>query len=177
MNFYNQNNKAITVASSKFNTIAYTDPEARVHELNMILRFLNNKLRQQNIFKSERSFKHACEIIEKQVYSYIYKNALQPRGEVDNERDELFKGLLEDLAVSINERGLHSNSVRNQIEIKPRFMSGCPWKPAVMELKMLNAFCSPKAKCECIGRTLQKIVQLLFLSSPGVWVVQILARL
>merc|ERR1712061_529907 len=86
--------------------------------------------------------------------------ALMPNGEADVQRDELFS---EHLMI------LEKNVVRGQLEvldIPQRFQVGAPWHAALTELRMLNAFCSPKDKVSCIGRTCQKIVSLLRLACP-----------
>ena len=163
-NFYQANSKALQVTADKFRKFEYSQQDERVEEINKVFKFLVSKLSRQNLFRTQKSFNLAMDLIEKQIYSSIYKNALQPRGEVDNDRDELFNQLVDDLSASIAVSGISSS----QLEIKHRYMSGAPWRPAVLELKMLNCFCSPKSKVECIGRTLQKIVHLLRLSSPEV---------
>ena len=82
---------------------------------------------QSGLFRDKSHFAVACEFIEIQVYTVIYKNALQPRGEVDNQRDEIFQKHLVELSEQI---------VLGQgdclVKIKDKYLTGAPWRPAIL---------------------------------------------
>merc|ERR1719500_1523501 len=108
-------------------------------------------------FRKESEMATAQTIIERKVYACVYKTALCPNGDVDVARDEKYTEILE-----ILERKMLQGF--DFLEIPQKYQVGAPWTPAVIELKMLNAFCTPKDKVRCIGRTCRKIVHLLRLS-------------
>merc|ERR1712226_1475013 len=128
-----------------------------------IVQHLTKKVADLGMFKKGPELEMSEVYIERKIYSKIYTYALLPNG--DTGRDEKYNEILEVLEKNISMNG--ADVLETVLGIPQKFQVGAPWSPAITELKMLNAFTSPKDKVQCIGLTCRKIVHLLRLSQPS----------
>lgn len=158
--FINLHRKGIEAWHYNFRSLPAIPPTQRVDSMFNFLDQLNGKIQDLDSFKTLEEQAIAELFLERKLYAKVYKQALLPNGDIDFLRDEKYNEHLEILEETIKKDG------PGMLDISDKYLVGAPWYPAVVELKMLNAFCSPRDKVLCIGRTCQKIVHLLKLSDP-----------
>ena len=161
ISFISLHRKGIDAWLYNFKQLPAIPPQQRVDSMFNFLAHLNGKIQDLDSFKTVEEQTIAELFLERKLYAKVYKQALLPNGDVDYARDEKYSEILGILESKIKTEGF------GMLEISDKYAVGAPWFPAVIELKMLNAFCSPRDKVLCIGRTCQKIVHLLKLSDPG----------
>ncbi|CAF3722697.1 unnamed protein product [Adineta steineri] len=96
--------------------------------------------------------------IERMVMAKIYTAALYPNGQIDVQRDQIFSGHIRTLAEQLDPN-------HQKLRIQKLCQRECPWPSAQVELRLINAYKTPRDKVACVQRCIRIIQNLIRLAS------------
>jgi len=96
--------------------------------------------------------------IERMVMAKIYTAALYPNGQIDVQRDQIFSGHIRTLAEQVDPN-------HQKLRIQKLYQRECPWPSAQAELRLINAYKTPRDKLACVQRCIRIIQNLIRLAS------------
>ncbi|CAF3758135.1 unnamed protein product [Rotaria socialis] len=96
--------------------------------------------------------------IERMVMAKIYTAALYPNGQIDVQRDQIFSGHIRTLAEQLDPN-------HQKLRIQKLYQRECPWPSAQAELRLINAYKTPRDKLGCVQRCIRIIQNLIRLAS------------
>ncbi|CAF0912699.1 unnamed protein product, partial [Rotaria sordida] len=96
--------------------------------------------------------------IERMVMAKIYTAALYPNGQIDVQRDQVFSSHIRTLAEQLDPN-------HQKLRIQKICQRECPWPSAQAELRLINAYKTPRDKVGCVQRCIRIIQNLIRLAS------------
>ncbi|CAF1300551.1 unnamed protein product [Rotaria sp. Silwood1] len=96
--------------------------------------------------------------IERIVMAKFYTAALYPNGQIDVQRDQIFSGHIRTLAEQLDPN-------HQKLRIQKLYQRECPWPSAQAELRLINAYKTPRDKVACVQRCIRIIQNLIRLAS------------
>jgi len=109
-------------------------------------------------FASPEQFTMSQIAIERMVIAKIYTAALYPNGQADVQRDRIFSEHVRTLAEQLDPN-------HQKLRIQKLFQRECPWPSAQAELRLINAYKTPRDKVACVQRCIRIIQNLIRLAS------------
>jgi len=159
--FFMRNIHEIDTFVSKFKHLVLADEKANLIE--EFLKELYSGMEQDSDWKytNEEQMNYGKIVVERNIFSTIYYNAIYPNSEGDIHRDQIFYKHIQNLSKNITPD-------HKDLKIPRLHLNQYPWPQAQEQISKLNAYRTPKDKVNCVFNCCSVIMNLLSLCEKSV---------